>query len=94
MRILVTGHTYITDLTRGKLRALAALEPGLEVTVAVPRLYRPGGVQSGVHAADMLDAGATLVGVGTESFRDPAAGTRISRELDDLFAKSGDNLAG
>jgi len=51
-----------------------------------------GGVQSGVHAADMLDAGATLVGVGTESFRDPAAGTRISRELDDLFAKSGDNL--
>jgi dihydroorotate dehydrogenase (NAD+) catalytic subunit len=51
-----------------------------------------GGVQSGLHAADMLDAGATLVGVGTESFRDPAAGTRISRELDDLFAKSGDNL--
>jgi dihydroorotate dehydrogenase (NAD+) catalytic subunit len=51
-----------------------------------------GGVQSGLHAAHMLDAGATLVGVGTESFRDPAAGTRISRELDDLFAKSGDNL--
>jgi dihydroorotate dehydrogenase (NAD+) catalytic subunit len=51
-----------------------------------------GGVQSGLHAAHMLDAGAALVGVGTESFRDPAAGTRISRELDDLFAKSGDNL--
>jgi dihydroorotate dehydrogenase (NAD+) catalytic subunit len=48
-----------------------------------------GGVQSGRHAADLLDAGATLVAVGTESFRDPAAGTRISRELDDLFAKSG-----
>jgi dihydroorotate dehydrogenase (NAD+) catalytic subunit len=48
-----------------------------------------GGVQSGRHAAELLDAGATLVAVGTESFRDPAAGTRISRELDDLFAKSG-----
>ena len=46
----------------------------------------------GLHAAHMLEAGATLVAVGTESFRDPAAGTRISRELDDLFAKSGDNL--
>ena len=51
-----------------------------------------GGVQRGLHAANMLEAGATLVAVGTESFRDPAAGTRISRELDDLFAKSGDNL--
>jgi dihydroorotate dehydrogenase (NAD+) catalytic subunit len=49
-----------------------------------------GGVQNGLHAAHMLDAGATLVAVGTESFRDPAAGTRISRELDDLFAKSGE----
>ena len=51
-----------------------------------------GGVQRGLHAAHMLEAGATLVAVGTESFRDPAAGTRISRELDDLFAKSGDKL--
>jgi dihydroorotate dehydrogenase (NAD+) catalytic subunit len=48
-----------------------------------------GGVQSGLHAASMLEAGATLVAVGTENFRDPAAGTRISRELDDLFANSG-----
>ena len=48
-----------------------------------------GGVQTGLHAASMLDVGATLVAVGTENFRDPAAGTRISRELDNLFAKSG-----
>jgi dihydroorotate dehydrogenase (NAD+) catalytic subunit len=58
--------------------------------VAIP-VVGMGGVQSGVHAARMLEVGATLVAVGTESFRDPAAGTRISRELDDLFAKSGDN---
>jgi dihydroorotate dehydrogenase (NAD+) catalytic subunit len=51
-----------------------------------------GGVQNGLHAAQMLESGATLVGVGTESFRDPAAGTRISRELDDLFAKSGEDV--
>jgi dihydroorotate dehydrogenase (NAD+) catalytic subunit len=49
-----------------------------------------GGVQNGLHAASMLEAGATLVAVGTENFRDPAAGTRISRELDDLFANSGE----
>ena len=33
-----------------------------------------GGVQSAAHARDLLDAGATLVAVGTESFRDPARG--------------------
>jgi dihydroorotate dehydrogenase (NAD+) catalytic subunit len=40
-----------------------------------------GGVQTGRHAAQFLAAGATLVGVGTESFRDPAAGARIAAEL-------------
>jgi dihydroorotate dehydrogenase (NAD+) catalytic subunit len=40
-----------------------------------------GGVQSGRHADDLLRAGADLVGVGTESFRDPQAGERIRREL-------------
>jgi dihydroorotate dehydrogenase (NAD+) catalytic subunit len=40
-----------------------------------------GGVQSAAHARDLLDVGATLVAVGTESFRDPAAGARIARAL-------------
>ncbi|MFI5010266.1 MAG: dihydroorotate dehydrogenase [Solirubrobacterales bacterium] len=40
-----------------------------------------GGVQSARHARELLDAGATLVAVGTESFRDPSAGARISRGL-------------
>jgi dihydroorotate dehydrogenase (NAD+) catalytic subunit len=40
-----------------------------------------GGVQSARHAQDLLDVGATLVAVGTESFRDPAAAARIAREL-------------
>ena len=40
-----------------------------------------GGVQSSGHARQLLDAGASLVAVGTESFRDPAAGTRIAAGL-------------
>jgi dihydroorotate dehydrogenase (NAD+) catalytic subunit len=40
-----------------------------------------GGIASGRHAADFLSAGATCVAVGTESFRDPAAGRRIAGEL-------------
>ena len=48
--------------------------------VSVP-IVGMGGVQSGRHARDLLQAGATLVGVGTESFRDPLAGARIVDEL-------------
>jgi dihydroorotate dehydrogenase (NAD+) catalytic subunit len=40
-----------------------------------------GGIASGRHAAEFLAAGASCVAVGTESFRDPAAGRRIGREL-------------
>jgi dihydroorotate dehydrogenase (NAD+) catalytic subunit len=48
-----------------------------------------GGIQTGAHAAQFLAAGATAVAVGTESFRDPAAATRIRHELDLFLAKSG-----
>ena len=40
-----------------------------------------GGVQRAAHARDLLDVGATLVAVGTESFRDPAAAAAIAAEL-------------
>jgi dihydroorotate dehydrogenase (NAD+) catalytic subunit len=45
-----------------------------------------GGIASGRDALDFLDAGAACVAVGTESFRDPAAGRRIARELDVICA--------
>lgn len=48
--------------------------------VALP-IVGMGGVQSGRHAADLLQAGADLVAVGTESFRDPLAAQRIADEL-------------
>jgi dihydroorotate dehydrogenase (NAD+) catalytic subunit len=55
-----------------------------------------GGVQSGAHARELMDVGATLVAVGTESFREPAAGARIARELEhatrDEAALSGESL--
>ena len=46
-----------------------------------------GGIATGGDAADFLAAGATVVAVGTESFRDPAAGRRIAAELE-AFAPS------
>jgi dihydroorotate dehydrogenase (NAD+) catalytic subunit len=48
--------------------------------VAIP-IVGMGGVQSARHASDLLEAGADIVGVGTESFRDPLAGRRVADEL-------------
>jgi dihydroorotate dehydrogenase (NAD+) catalytic subunit len=42
-----------------------------------------GGVQRAAHARDLLDSGATLVAVGTESFRDPVVAAQIARDLSD-----------
>ena len=41
-----------------------------------------GGIAGGADAAEFLLAGATLVAVGTENFRDPRAGARIANELE------------
>jgi dihydroorotate dehydrogenase (NAD+) catalytic subunit len=73
------------------VRAVALAQVRAVAERATIPIVGMGGVQNGAHAAQMLEAGATLVAVGTESFRDPAAGTRISRQLDDLFAKSGED---
>jgi dihydroorotate dehydrogenase (NAD+) catalytic subunit len=48
-----------------------------------------GGIQSGRDALDFLAAGATAVAVGTESFRDPAAGERVQHELAQLLSRRG-----
>jgi dihydroorotate dehydrogenase (NAD+) catalytic subunit len=41
-----------------------------------------GGISTGADALEFLAAGATLVAVGTESFRDPRAGARIANDLE------------
>jgi dihydroorotate dehydrogenase (NAD+) catalytic subunit len=63
------------------VRAIALVQVSeVAARVAIP-VVGMGGVQTGRHARDLLDAGATIVAVGTESFRDPLAGLRIADEL-------------
>ncbi len=40
-----------------------------------------GGICDGADALAFIAAGASLIAVGTENFRDPAAGSRVRREL-------------
>jgi dihydroorotate dehydrogenase (NAD+) catalytic subunit len=40
-----------------------------------------GGIARGADAVEFLAAGAALVAVGTENFRDPRAGARVAKEL-------------
>jgi dihydroorotate dehydrogenase (NAD+) catalytic subunit len=61
---------------------LVALEQVAAVAAAVDiPVVGMGGISSGRDAADFMRAGATCVAVGTESFRDPRAGSRIAAEL-------------
>jgi dihydroorotate dehydrogenase (NAD+) catalytic subunit len=63
----------VRPIALAQLRAVAA-------AVDVP-IVGMGGVCGGADAFEMICAGATLVAVGTESFRDPRAGLRVSSEL-------------
>ena len=49
--------------------------------VAIP-VIGMGGIETGADAAEFLAAGAAIIAVGTASFRDPAAGERVRRELE------------
>ncbi|MGD1913689.1 MAG: hormogonium polysaccharide biosynthesis glycosyltransferase HpsO [Rivularia sp. (in: cyanobacteria)] len=57
MKILVASHTYIVDLNCEKLRALSRLQPDIEVTVVVPKRWRPGGVQNKIIETQYRDEG-------------------------------------
>ena len=88
-----TGQPWLGGKTGGvsgpAIRAIALAQVhAVAQAVEIP-VVGMGGVASGRDALDLLRAGATLVGVGTESFRDPAAGLRIAAELDQLVANSG-----
>jgi dihydroorotate dehydrogenase (NAD+) catalytic subunit len=63
------------------VRAVALAHVGaVSAAISVP-LVAMGGISSGRDAAEMVSAGARIVAIGTESFRDPAAGSRIAAEL-------------
>ncbi|WP_341524789.1 hormogonium polysaccharide biosynthesis glycosyltransferase HpsO [Nostoc sp. UHCC 0302] len=57
MKILVASHTYIVDLNCEKLRQLSQLEPEVEVTVIVPKRWKPGGVQNKIIETEYRDEG-------------------------------------
>jgi dihydroorotate dehydrogenase (NAD+) catalytic subunit len=72
--------------TTGGVSGPAVRAVALEQVASVARevgipVIGMGGIASGRHAADFMAAGAACVAVGTESFRDPAAGRRIAAEL-------------
>jgi len=69
-------------LSGSAIRAVALAQvAAVAERVRIPAIGM-GGVSCAAHARELLDVGARLVAVGTESFRDPTAGARIARELD------------
>jgi dihydroorotate dehydrogenase (NAD+) catalytic subunit len=85
-----TGRPWLGGTTGGvsgpAVRAIALAQVhAVAQAVAIP-VVGMGGVQRGADALDLMRAGANLVAVGTESFRDPAAGLRIADEVVDLIA--------
>jgi dihydroorotate dehydrogenase (NAD+) catalytic subunit len=83
-----TGRPWLGGGTGGmsgpavRLVAVAQVA-AVRAMVEIP-IVGMGGVQHGRHARDLLAAGADVVAVGTETFRDPLAGSRIAEELADL----------
>jgi dihydroorotate dehydrogenase (NAD+) catalytic subunit len=87
-----TGQPWLGGGTGGvsgpAVRAIAVSQiSSVRAAVSIP-IVGMGGVASGADALELLDAGATLVAVGTESFRDPIAGARIAAELDGLRSRA------
>jgi dihydroorotate dehydrogenase (NAD+) catalytic subunit len=85
-----TGEPWLGATTGGvsgpAVRAVALAQlHAVAQAVSLP-IVGMGGVQTGQDALDLLRAGANLVAVGTESFRDPAAGQRVTSELDQALA--------
>ena len=91
-----TGEPWLGGGTGGvsgpAVRAVALAQVrSVREAVSLP-VIGMGGVQSGRDAFDLLRVGADLVAVGTESFRDPAAGLRVAAELSELLASVGSTL--
>jgi dihydroorotate dehydrogenase (NAD+) catalytic subunit len=80
-----TGEPWLGAGTGGvsgpAVRAIALAQVrSVSERVSIP-VVGMGGIASGRDAADFMRAGSSCVAVGTESFRDPAAGVRIASEL-------------
>jgi dihydroorotate dehydrogenase (NAD+) catalytic subunit len=85
-----TGEPWLGGTTGGvsgpAVRAVALAQVrAVAQEVSIP-IVGMGGVQRGEDAYDLIRAGATVVAVGTESFRDPGAGLCIANRLEALAA--------
>ena len=67
------------------VRATALKQVGALAAAAEVPVIGMGGITTAEDAARMLDVGARVVAVGTESFRDPLAGARIAAGLADRY---------
>jgi dihydroorotate dehydrogenase (NAD+) catalytic subunit len=76
---LAAGHG---GLSGPAVRPIALQQLRAVVAAAEIPAIGMGGIASGADAAEFLAAGAVLVAVGTESFRDPRAGARIAKDLE------------
>jgi dihydroorotate dehydrogenase (NAD+) catalytic subunit len=76
---LAAGHG---GLSGPAVRPIALQQLRAVTTATEIPVVGMGGISSGADAAEFLALGATLVAVGTESFRDPRAGSRIANELE------------
>ena len=88
----LTGAPWLGGTTGGvsgpAVRAIALAQVAAVRQATDVPIIGMGGVQRGRDALDLIRAGATLVAVGTENFRDPAAARRIAAELDEQLANS------
>lgn len=78
---LAAGHgglsgPAVRPIALQQLRAVAA-------ATGIPAIGM-GGICRGADAREFIAAGASLVAVGTENFRDPRAGSRVATELAEL----------
>jgi dihydroorotate dehydrogenase (NAD+) catalytic subunit len=64
----------------------------VSAVVSVP-VVAMGGISTGRDAAEMIRAGAEIVAVGTESFRDPATASRIAASSPMSWSRSPVNPA-
>ena len=75
---IAAGHG---GLSGPAVRAIAVAQTrAVAAAVSIP-IVGMGGVASGADALEFIAAGATLVAVGTENFRDPRAGERVAGEI-------------
>ncbi len=91
-----SGQPWLGGITGGvsgpAVRAVALAQVhAVRQAVEIP-IIGMGGVQCGQDALDLIRVGANVVAVGTETFRDPAAGSRVAWELTRVSANSGKTL--